>query len=730
MRRVDGREKVTGQALYTADVQVDRRAYGKLVLSPYAHARIGAVDKSAAVETPGVLGVFTGADLPEGIAGAGDKIVARDYALYAGQPVAVVVGESEAAAADGAANLFIDYEPRQPVTSIAAATAAEAPLVIQQVETTDEAATHGAAFGGGDASGKPRNATSSSEFKKGDVDAAFAACAAVVERRFEIAAVHQGFLEPHVSLARSEDGMVTVWTSSQSRFDARDAIADQLGIEHGQVVVNPMTIGGGFGGKWALLDPLAAFCAREVGRPVLIPLTRTEEFLLGRGAPGCVIEVKAGVDGEGVLQALRARVQYDSGAAAGYHGGISSYFLVVPYRIANYDVTGYDIATHKTPGTAYRAPGATQAFFAMECVIEELAHKLGMDPIELRLRNAVRDGDTNPAGQEWTRIGLVECLEAARQHPVYTAPVGEGEGVGVAIGGWGGANSPATAVCRVDPDGTLVLQLGTVDISGTDTTFAMLAADALGVSPERIRIEKPDSSSAPHAPGSGGSVTTYSVGPAVLTAATELRNRLRDLAADVLEAAPDDLELTGDRFEVRGVPGRGVPLTELVAAAAERGQSERLTATGEAAVAHAAPVFTVQIARARVDRETGQFETTGFAAIQDVGKALNPPEVVGQIHGGLMQALGRALGEELVWDGEGQLRTATFADYRMPTIDQTPEIDVRMLEIPSELGPLGAKHVGEPPAIPAAAALANAVSAAAGVRVTTLPIDPESLITR
>jgi CO/xanthine dehydrogenase Mo-binding subunit len=726
-RRLEGKEKVTGATTFTADVQEPGLTRARLVLSPFAHARIDRVDTSAALAAPGVLAVITGADLPEGMTEGAEGALARDFVHHVGQAVAVVIGESDGAAADGAALVDVEYEPLPALTDIAAAMRPEAPLVIQQPAATDEAATHGAAFGGGGDDDKPRNATTAAKFNREDVDAAFADSAAVVERRFEIASVHQGFLEPHVSMARpDEDGGMTVWTSSQSRFDAQGAVGDALGIEHAKVRVHPMAIGGGFGGKFVLLEPLVAFCAQQVRRPVLLALTRNEEFLMGRAAPGCVIELKLGAAADGELLALRGRVHYDSGAAVGWHAGVSAYFLGVPYRVKALDVVGHDIATHKTPGTAYRAPGAAQAFFALECALDELAQKLGLDPLDLRLRNVVREGDTNPAGGVWGSIAGSEVLEAAKQHPLYTAAARDGEATGIALGAWGGANAPAESVCRVDRDGSLVLQLGTVDVTGTDTTFAMIAAEVLGVSADRIKVEHLDSTAAPKAPGSGGSVTTYSVGPAVQAAATELRRKLLELASEALEVAPEDLETADGRFQVRGVPTRSVDIVELAAGA--NGNEERLRAHGEAAVAEAAPVFTVHIARARVDRETGHFQLTGYAAIQDIGKALNPPEVEAQIHGGALQGLGRALGEEMVYDADGQLRTGTFADYKLPTIDQMPAPDVVMLEVPSKLGPFGARHVGEPPAVPGAAALANAVSAASGVRVTSLPIDPESLL--
>jgi len=322
-----------------------------------------------------------------------------------------------------------------------------------------------------------------------------------------------------------------------------------------------------------------------------------------------------------------------------------------------------------------------------------------------------------------------EVLEAARRHPLYTEPAGPDEGVGVAIGSWGGARTPAAAGCRVEPDGTLSVLIGTPDVSGATTGLAMIAADAFGVSLEKVRIETGETGVAPHGPIAAGSQTTYSIGGAVHEAALEARRQLLEIATDELEAAPEDLEVVDGRVTVRGVPDRFVEITRLVAISTEfMGRHKPIHASGRSAVLSASPQFTVQIARVSADRETGAFQLTGYAAIQDVGRAINPPEVEGQIHGGAAQALGRALGEQLAYDGEGQLRSGSFLDYELPTADQLPDIDVRLIEVPSPVGPLGAKGVGEPPAIPGPAALANALARATGTRVREVPIDRSALV--
>jgi CO/xanthine dehydrogenase Mo-binding subunit len=361
--------------------------------------------------------------------------------------------------------------------------------------------------------------------------------------------------------------------------------------------------------------------------------------------------------------------------------------------------------------------------------MDELAVMLEMDPIELRMRNASREGDAMADGKPWPRIGMVEVLEAARKHPLYTAPLGPGEGTGVALGSWGGARSPAAAGCRVEPDGTVSILIGSPDISGAATGLAIIAAEAFGVSPEKVRVDIGDTAVAPLGPSAGGSKVTYSLGGAVYEAALEARRQLLEIATEELEAAPEDLEIVDGRVTVKGVPERYVEITKLVTLSTEfAGRYRPIQAMGRSAVQSASPAFTVHIARVRTDAETGAFELTGYAAIQDVGRAINPPELRGQVHGGAVQSIGRALGEQLVYDADGQLRSGTFLDYEVPTADQIPVIDVQLVEVPSLVGPLGAKGVGEPPAIPGTAALAIALARATGIRVRDVPVDRSLLV--
>jgi CO/xanthine dehydrogenase Mo-binding subunit len=733
MRRQEGAEKVTGATRFTADVELVGLLHVQLVLSTVASARVARIDVEAARAAPGVVDVITAADLPpQGDAGP-DQPLAQGRVFYVGQPVAAVVAESEAAAADGAALLAVEYDESSPVVDPIAAMRDGSPLVLDEKENADDedASLHGASAAADAASdARPRNVSGVAHLKRGDVDAALKSADVVIRGSYRIAGAHQSFMEPHVVAARTEpDGGLTIWSSTQGPFVARDTVAAAVGLPAHRVRVVPMPVGGGFGGKIELLESLLALIALRVRRPVRLALVRSQEFLVGHPAPAAAFDLELGAKRDGTFVGLRARFHYDNGATAGWHAGLTTNFLGSTYRIPNFDLRGYEVSTNKTPTDAYRAPGATQAYFALESAIDELALKLDVDPIELRLRNVSREGDLQADGQRWPRIASIEVLEEAARHPLYTAPVREGEAVGVALGTWGGARTPSAAGCRVEPDGTLSVMVGSPDISGTATGLALIAAEAFGISPDRVRVDVGDTATAPFSPTASGSQVTYSVGGAVYEAAREARRQLLEIATDELEAAVEDLDIIDGRVAVKGAPSRSVEITHLIKLSTEfMGRHKPIQATGRSAVQGASPMFTVHIARITFDAETGAYRLTGYSAIQDVGRAINPPEIEGQVHGGSVQALGRALGEQLAYDADGQLRSGSFVDYELPAADQIPSIDVRLIEIPSPIGPLGAKGVGEPPAIPGTAALANAVSRASGVRVHDAPIDRSTLI--
>jgi CO/xanthine dehydrogenase Mo-binding subunit len=735
---IEGMEKVTGRARYSADLHLPGMLYARPVLSPYAHATITAIDTSAARQVPGVVAVLTAEDLPSRerpINSRPSAVLARGRVLFRGQPVVVVVGETEAAARDGADAVVVEYEQLPAVVDVVRALADDAPVIWPDglpKEGADLTAAHAAV----DKETKekdraPSNIHAENHFARGDVDQGLAEADVVVDRIYRTAIVHQGYMEPHAVVAEPDTlrGGLTIYTGTQGQFIVRDEVARLLSLPKSKVRVVPMTLGGGFGAKYGIVEPLAAAVAHTLGQPVRMVLTRSEDFLTTMPSPGCIIELKTGAKQDGTLTALQARVILDNGVFPFTLGGIVGILLGGYYKCENVKIDCYETITNKPQAGAYRAPGAPQATFALESNIDEMAHQLGIDPLEFRLRNAAETGDLMGNGDPWPNIGLRQCLERVREHPAWrdrsSVP---NEGVGIAVGGWPCGMSPAASVCRVDTDGTVRIHVGSVDISGVNSTFNLIAAEILQVSPDQVEIIQGDTQSGPYAGPSGGSQTTYSVSGAVAAAAQEAKQKLLQMAADHFEASVDDLELKDGHIQVKGVPDRAIALGALASRAQNKpGGPGPIIGEGHAAVEQNAPGFVVHLARVAVDPDTGQVTPLRYVAVQDVGFALNPLLVEGQIHGGVVQGLGYGLKEAMVYDEYGQLLTATFMDYDMPKADSVPSIETILIENPSPHGPFGARGIGEPPITAGPAALANAIKDATGVRVTELPIRAEAL---
>jgi len=725
--RIDGPEKLRGQATYVADVRLPRTLTARLVLSTYAHAKIASIDLDGALRVPGVVAAYAGSDL------AKTRLFAEGEAMHVGEPLAVVVAEDDAAAEDGADAVRITYEPLPAVADAMAAMRPDAPLTRESAGEADpNAAAHGAVAGGAKPTRpKPRNVNEVSEFARGDVEQAWKDADVVVEDTYRIARVHQGYLETQGSVAaRQPRGGLEVYTSTQSPYDVQSSVARATGTPSSEVRVVASTVGGGFGGKFGLLEPLAAELAQRLGRPVKVVLDRVQDFLVSHPAPEAIIKLKMAAKKDGTITALQGELVLDEGSA-GSDAGFACRLIGTIYRIPNLDLVGYDVLTHKPSVGAYRGPDAPQAMYALESHVDRLARALGIDPIEMRLKNIVQEGDPDPQGSPWPHTGLVECIERLREHPIWKGrgQLADGEGVGVALGFWPGGLQPAVAACRLNADGSVTVQVGAVDLTGAHTAFAQIAADSLGVPMDQLRVSMGDTLNSPFAGGAGGSKTIYTVGPAVAAAAQDLRRQILALAAQLLEAAPEDLEIDGGNVMVRGVPAKAISLSRLGrASTAFGGQHPPLHGSGRTAIGKQAYGVAAHLAKVRVDRETGEVRVTGYVAAQDVGRAINPAEVVGQIRGGVVQGLGRALFEAIRHDTTGQPLNPSMADYGLPTAADLPPIDVELVEVASELGPFGARGVGEPPAIPGPACVANAVEDAVGVRVTTAPIRPEHVL--
>ena len=738
LKRRDAEPKLRGDARYTDDLHLPGLLHARLVTSPYAHARILRIDCDAARRSPGVVAVFTGHDLlPEGPEPTerARHLLARDKVIYAGQPVAIVVAESPYVAADAAALVEVEYDELPAVVDPLAAMTPEAPVIRPKELEGEwaEAGMHATVSGGEelDVRRLPANVTNAVRFQRGDVMQGFASADVVIERTYRTPFVHQAYLEPHASVAVPRpDGGVTIYTTTQGQFYCRNVTATTLGLPHEMVTIVPMEVGGGFGGKTVLLEPLVAALALRLGRPVKLVLTRTEEFLLATPAPAAIFELRAGARRDGTLTALRARVIFDSGAYPGAPVTIALLLLGGTYRWEHLDLLGYEVLTNK-PGTgAYRAPGVPQATFALEQLIDELARAIGQDPLELRLRNAARTGDLQPNGVPWPPIGLVDVLERARQHPLWRSRQRRpNEGWGIAVGGWPGGIEPCAANIRLNHDGTFTVTLGAIDITGTHTVLAMIAAEVLEQPVERIRVKLLPTDGAPYAGMSGGSKITYTVGLAVQAAAEDAKRQLLEIAANELEAAPEDLELVDGAIRVRGMPDRQITLREIAhLSMVFGGKYAPVYGTGRSVVRQQSPGFNAQIAHVAVDPDTGEVEVLDLVAIQDVGRALNPALVEEQVHGGVGQGIGWALHEAMRWSENGQPLNPSFLDYDLPKASQLPPIAVELVEVPSPIGPFGAKGVGEPPVVPTAAAIANAIADAIGVHLSELPITPERVL--
>lgn len=731
LRRLDGAEKVTGQARYAGDQALPGMLYARLVHSPYAHARLLSVDSSAALSVPGVVAVFTAETLgmsQSNPLSRSQSPLARHEALWCGHPVAVVVGETEASAEDGAAAVEVEYEPLPVVIDPEAALRADSP----PARLSRENAAPGEEL-------RSANAIQTFPVRLGDIEVGLREADVVVEGSYRTHPVHQSYMEPHtVTVSPGPSARhLTVWASTQGLFHTRSTVASALGMSERQVQVEPVPIGGGFGGKETLLEPLAAAIATRLRKPVRLVYSRQEDLLAGNPAPQTVLTVKLGAKRDGTLTAIQATLLIDSGAYPYALAGFSGYHFTSVYRCPHIDVRCDVVRTNK-PGTgSYRAPFGPQAYFALESTVQELCQQLGMDPLEFRRVNGFREGDPNMMRGRWPHIGLQECVERIRQHPLWVAREqtrqedlkGWKIGVGVAVGGWAGATEPAAALCRMEHDGSFTLVVGSVDVSGSDTSLALIAAQELSLPASAIYVTHDNTDSMPYSGLSAGSKTTYTVGAAAREAARDARSQLFAIAAEMLEASPDDMELQIGKVQVKGVPEKHVTLQQIAASSMRFGAPyEPVYGRGRSAIRASSPAFAAHLARVAVDPETGEVRVLDYVAAQDVGLAINPAEVEGQIYGGVVQGIGWALFEGMAYDEDGQLLTSTLMDYALPLGKDVPTITPLVVEEPSDQGPLGARGVGEPPVVPVAAAIANAIKDAIGARVSELPMTPERVL--
>ena len=730
--RHDGVDKVTGRALYGADFTMVGLLHGKVLRSPHAHARIKSIDTSKAEAHAGVKAVVTADDMPETdggsvVLGEGgstdikflqDNVLASDKALYKGHAVAAVAATSPHIAEEATGLIEIDYEILPPVMDVRKAMANDAPLLHEDLKTTSLGKT----------SAGSSNVAKHLQFQQGDIEKGFAEADEVVEKEFKTATVHQGYIEPHNATALyKSDGHLTVWCSTQGSFEVRDQLEKILQMPVSDIKVVPMEIGGGFGGKIPVyLEPVAALLSMKTSRPVKILMDRAEVFESTGPTAGSYITVKMGVNKDGQITAAKAELIYEAGAYPGALVDCGAQCIFSPYSIDNFLVDGYDVVLNIPKTAPYRAPGATNAAMA-ETVVDELCEKLGMDPLEFRIKNGAQEGTRRVDGPIFPKIGHIETVEAARAHEHYNTPLGgEYRGRGVASGFWFNIGLKSSVSLNVNSDGTINLIEGSTDIGGTRTSIAMQAAEVLGISAEDINPSVVDTDSVGYTGVTGGSRTTFATGYAAIEAANDVVRQMKIFAANLWEV--DENEVTFDNGNFRNANGKvhNVFFKDLASIISDEGTP--IVGRGTVDPKGVGGAFATHIVDVEVDPETGKVAILRYTAVQDVGKAIHPSYVEGQIHGGAVQGIGWALNEEYIYNDEGRMTNSSFLDYRMPTSYDVPMIEAVIVEVPNPGHPYGVRGVGEVPIVPPAAAIANAIYDAIGIRMKELPMSPDRIL--
>lgn len=718
--RPDGVDKVTGRANFGADLNLPGMLHGKILRSPYAHARIKSVDVSKALALDGVFAAISGKDLPEeGANDLGINILARDKALYHGHAVAAVAAASNSIAEAALDLIEVEYEELDPVLSIDDAIADGATLVNEKMHTN------------GDTSKPASNIAAMQGFNRGDVEKGFEQSDVVVELTCRVPTAHQGYIEPHACTATiNEAGRATVWCCTQGQFDVRSMTAGVLNKRISDIKVIPSEIGGGFGGKTTIyLEPVAVKLSELSNRPIKMVMSREEVFRATGPTSATLCRVKVGAKQDGKIVSASAWLAYEAGAFPGAPVGPGCMSVLAPYDIENFKIEGLDVLVNKPKVAAYRAPGAPQSMHAMECAIDELAQKLEMDPIDLRLKNAADEGTQAPYGPIFPPIGLVECLKATKEHPNYIAKPAEGVGRGVAVGFWFNIGMQSSAEVRIAENGHVTIMEGSPDIGGSRASMCLMAAETLGVAYETINAHVGDTEATGFCNTTGGSRTTFATGMAVIQACEDIIAQCKERAALTWDLDVEQVDWEdGQAIPKPGVNADVTPLS-LANIARSAGRTggpllgrASLTAQGPGAT------FSVNWTDVEIDRDTGKVDVLAFTAVQDAGRAIHPAYVEGQMQGGAVQGLGWALNEEYIYDDAGVMENAGFLDYRVPVASDMPMIECQIIEVPNPSHPYGVRGVGETPIVAPLAATSNAVRDALGFRINDLPLSPPRVL--
>ncbi len=725
--RPDGVEKVTGKAAYAADTNMPGMLWGKVLRSPHPHARIKSINTAKAEALPGVKSVVTAKDIVDFpvdksvMLGIQDmrwmcrNVMAREKALFAGHPVAAVAATSQKIARQALDLIEVDYEVLPFAIEIDDAIKDGAPILHDFIKFE----------------GKPSNIAGTLEHKLGDLDAGFAQADVIIERDFETAAVHQGYIEPHACLVSvTRDNKATIWSSSQGQFMVRAMCAYLAGIDQADIRAIPAEIGGGFGGKTIVyLEPVAVMLSKKAGRPVKMTMSRDEVFRASGPTSASKSTVKIGATKDGKIVAGKAVHYLQAGAFPGSPIRGAAGCCFAPYDIANVHSLGYDVVSNRSKVAAYRAPGAPIGAHAVEAVLDELAQALKMDPLELRLKNAAKQGTKAAHGPVYPVIGYEQTIKAAMEHPHYKAPLGPNQGRGVASGFWFNAGGESSAQVNIAEDGSVTVITGHPDIGGSRASTANITAELLGIPYEKVQVLIGDTSVIGFSNLTGGSRVTYASAMVVTQSVQGVIKQLRERAAKIWKIDPEAVVWEdGEARPAGDNAGKFPPLTLAQIAAQANGTGGPIGAGVQLNTTGAEGGFATHICDVEVDPETGKVTVLRYTSCQDVGRAIHPSYVEGQLQGGAVQGIGWALNEEYIFNKQGHLDNASFLDYRMPVASDLPMLDNVLIEVPNPKHPQGVRGVGEVPLVTAVPAVANAVRNAIGIRVNSLPLSPPKVL--
>lgn len=721
----DGLDKVTGRAKFGSDMYLPGMLVGKILRSPHAHAIIKSIDTSAAEKLPGVKAVICRDDFPDIKAGSADgdmtrNAMAREKALYDGHPVAAVAATSESIAKAALKLIKVDYEVLPHVIDPVEAMKPDAPILHDYMRTK-----------GVKGADKPTNVVERYELGIGDVDAGFKEADLIVEREFDTKPMHQGYIEPQGCVASAgEDGQIELWCCTQAPWVYRDRLSNILKIETAKIRIQQSELGGGFGGKTGFYpEPIAIQLSRKAKRPVKIALTRNEVFRATGPVSGTKSRIKMGVKKDGTICAAEAELVFQTGPFTGSAFTNAPQAMFTRYALKNVKTVSYEVVSNRPKVNSFRAPCVPQIVFGVEGVIDELARKIGMDPIDIRLKNAATEGYKTIYGETFGRIGFVETLEAAKKSDHYNSPVPPGCGRGIAAGFWFNRGGETTGTLNIGIDGSVTLILGTTDVAGSRISISMMAAEELGIPVDQVRAVMADTHSLGFNRVTAGSRATFASGMIIVDSARKAITELCKRAAGIWGVSEDAVTFEDGHCKPAGANvGSFEPLSIAQIAAKTMATHGAIAGHSEMNVTGAGPGFGLHIVDLAVDQETGRVDIKRYTVVEDAGKAIHRLQVEGQFQGGAVQGIGWALNEEYCYGKDGRMENPSFLDYRMPVASDVPMIDTEIVEVPNPKHPYGLRGVGEVPVVPTMAAIGNAIGQCIGVRPQSLPMSPPKLL--